>query len=141
MAIGLVIAMLGFVSYNSYRTDFLDQIATPANAAPANRMADAIVSLPKVFVRAAPGEDTDKVASVLRLAVSSFDTVVYIAREPPSTGDAAPLDFLFDVRPGAEEASVDIALQNVRSGQVLMSRALSPADLHRTNWKIGSPTW
>ncbi|MGE0280605.1 MAG: tetratricopeptide repeat protein [Rhizobiaceae bacterium] len=130
MAIAVVIAMLGFVSYNSYRTDFLGQIATPANAAPASRMADAIVSLPKVFVHASAGEDTEKVGVVLRMAVSSFDTAVYIARKPPAPGDAAPLDFLFDVVPGAEEASVDIVLQNVRSGQVIMSRTLSPADLH-----------
>ena len=130
MAIAVVIAMLGFVSYNSYRTDFLGQIATPANAASASRMADAIVSLPKLFVRTSPGEDTEKVATMLRLAVASFDTVVYIARDPPAPGDAAPLDFLFDVAPGAEEASVDIVLQNVRSSQVIVSRTLSPADLH-----------
>jgi tetratricopeptide (TPR) repeat protein len=130
VAIAVVIAMLGFVSYNSYRTNFLGQIATPANAASPNRMADAIVSLPKVFVGVGRADDTGKVAMVLRVAIASFDTVVYIAREPPAPGDASPLDFLFDVRPGAEEASVDVVLQNVRSSQVIMARTLSPADLH-----------
>lgn len=130
VAIGVVIAMLGFVSYNSYRTGSLGSIAPSANAAPANRMADAVVSLPKIFVRNNASEDAEKVAKVLRLAISSFDTAIYIAREAPAAGDAAPLDFLFDVRLGADEASVDIALQNVRSDEVLMSRNLSPADLH-----------
>jgi len=130
MAIAVVIVMLGFVSYNSYRTDFLGEIATPANAAPANRMADAIVSLPKIFVQTQAGEDTDKVGTVLRMAVSSFDTVVYVARAPPAPGDAAPLDFLFYVSPGASEASVDIVLQNLRSSEVIISKRLSPANLH-----------
>jgi len=130
VAIAVVMVMLGFVSYNSYRTDFLGQITTPANAASASRMADAIVSLPKIFVRVTASEDADKVASVLRAAVSGFDTVVYIARDAPTPGDSAPLDFLFEVRPGAEDDNVDIVLQNVRSGQVIMSHSMSPGDLH-----------
>lgn len=130
MAIAVVIAMLCFVSYNSYRNDLIGQIATSAHAAPASRMADAIVSLPKIFLKVTPSEDTQKVASVLRVALSGFDTVVFMARDPPSPGDAAPLDFMFDLRPGPEEASVEIVLQNLRSGQVLTSYLLLPANLH-----------
>lgn len=127
VAFAVVFVLLGFMSWNIWR-DSNAQISIAANAAPVTRMAEAAVSLPHVFLRATDDPATRIVGAVMRTALTGFDTVVYIARNAPDTGDAAAQDFVFDLSPGPEAGSVNVTFQNVRSGEVIASRLLVPAE-------------
>jgi tetratricopeptide (TPR) repeat protein len=127
-AFGVVFALLGFVAWNSWR-DANFEMTMSANAAPALRVADAAVSLPHVFLHVGDDEASRRAGAVMRTALTGFDTIVYIARPAPGTGDAAALDFAFDLAPGPTQGSVNVTLQNVRSGEVIMSRVISDRDL------------
>jgi len=127
-AITVVIGLLGFVAYNSWR-DSNVQMSIAANAAPANRIAEAAISLPHVFLTFTGDAASKKAAGVFRTALTGFDTVVYIARNPPNPGDAAPLDFEFNIDPGPNDGSVTVELQNVRSGEVILSRLIDAEQL------------
>jgi tetratricopeptide (TPR) repeat protein len=125
VAFAVLFALLGFVAWNSWRdTNF--QVMS-ANAAPATRVADAAVSLPHVFLRFAQDEAARRTGAVMRTALTGFDTIVYIARDMPNTGDAAALDFAFDLGPGPTPGSVNVSFVNLRSGEVIASRLL-PAE-------------
>lgn len=127
-AFAVVFALLGFMSWNSWRGSGTD-MSMAANAAPATRMAEAAVSLPRVFLRAADDDASRGASAVMRTALTGFDTVVYIAREVPAPGDAGAQDFAFDLSPGPEAGSVNITFQNVRSGEVINSRLLTPSQI------------
>lgn len=122
-AFAVVFAMLFFVAWNSWRESGLDMSIT-ATAAPATRIAEAVVSLPNVFLQSGDDEASRKASAVLRSAVTGFDTVVYIAREAPASGDAAAQDFAFRVAPGPVDGSVSLTFENIRGGQVIASRVL-----------------
>lgn len=129
-AFAVVFALLGFVSWNSWRDANLE-MSMAANAAPATRMAEATVSLPHVYLRSSEDTASRGLSAVMRTALTGFDTIVYIARDVPAPGDAGAQDFSFDLAPGPEEGSVTVTLQNVRSGEVIMSRVLSGSLLGR----------
>ena len=129
VAFAVVISMLAFVAYRSYSDGGGLQMTSVANAAPASRAADAIVSLPKVFLQATGDGAPQRVAKVLRGAFAGFDTIVFISRPPPAAGDASPLDFAFVVDRGPTDDTVELSFANVRTGQVITSRQLSANEL------------
>lgn len=126
-AFAVVFALLGFVSWNSWR-DTNMELSMAANAAPATRMAEAAVSLPHVYLHTSDDAASRSAGAVMRTALTGFDTVVYIARDVPAPGDAGAQDFSFELAPGPQDGTVNITLQNVRSGEVIVSR-LIPAEL------------
>lgn len=128
VAFGVVFAMLFFVSWNSWRDSGIDMSMT-ASATPANRMAEAAVSLPHVFLRMTEDEASSRVGAVMRSALTGFDTIRYIALQAPEIGNAGAQDFVFDLAPGPVDGSVQITFQNIRSGEVLTSRVISAEEL------------
>jgi len=135
----LVIAMLGFVIF---------RILSPATVGDPVTLGPDISPSPTASLTPAPGAeamppvyikthsnspDIARVAAVLRTGLTGFDTVDLIAREPANgtdaEGPADPLQFVFDVSPGAAAGSVAINLINSASGKALVSRVLNPADL------------
>lgn len=137
-AMFIVIAMLGFVIFRilmpvgdvgaeaEISSDSVYSITLPPEA----------LALPPVYVTAtAENAEVVRVAAVLRIALSGFDTVDLIAREPmsqtptPQTNVAIdPLQFVFDVASGPTSGTVAINLTNTASGKVLVSRVLQPRD-------------
>ncbi len=72
-----------------------------------------------------------RVTSVLRRALSAFDTVDFIGIEHERSGAPSPMDairFVFSVSAGPEYGSVAIELQNTATGKVLLSRVLNPVE-------------
>lgn len=132
-AMFVVIAMLGFVIFKILMPDgdiaaeaevsdaFTNNITLPPEA----------LALPPVYVTAtAKNAEVARVAAVLRIALSGFDTVDLIAREPAPGADAIdPLQFVFDVTSGPTTGTVAINLTNTASGKVLVSRVLPPSNL------------
>lgn len=127
-AFAMVFVLLGFVAWNSWR-DANFEMSMSANAAPATRIADSTVSLPHVFMHIGDDETARRTGNVMRTALAGLDTVVYVARPAPSAGNAAALDFEFDLERGPTEGSVNVSLQNIRSGEVINSRLLSDSEM------------
>ncbi len=136
-AMGVVIAMLGFLVY---------RMAEPTNSAavdPAGLaeafstsaipVAGAAESLPPLHVSSKSKDPaSQRVAAVLKTALSGFDTVDLIAREHDAMSDAASADtmrFVFSVSPGPAAGSVTLDLQNVATGKVLLSRVFAPNEV------------
>ncbi|MIL10002.1 hypothetical protein BZU93_29525, partial [Salmonella enterica subsp. enterica] len=127
-AFAVLFLMLLFVVWNSLRENMLD-VSISANAAPATRMAEAAVSLPHVFLETDDDHASRRLGAVLRTALTGFDTVVYIARNAPATGDAGAQDFAFVVNAGPAPGSANVSLINLRGGEVIASRLVGRDDI------------
>lgn len=133
-AMTLIIAMLGFMTYRMVETP-VERAAIPAvssESVAAISVASAPETLPPVHISVADADSASaRVGAVLKIALSGFDTVDFIARDyraggPPSAEDA--IRFVFDVSPGMVQGTVVLDLQNARTGKVLLSRVLSSAE-------------
>ena len=131
-AMGVVIAMLGFIAYEmavsgaSLPPDLLageSSSMTASIAAPAQSNID---MLPVVHLSTTGDGDkwTAQAAATLRTALSRFDTITFNVRDG-SQADAGPLSFLFIVSPGTQKETVSVELQTLKTGRVLYSRRLS----------------
>jgi hypothetical protein len=135
-AFGIVIAMLGFVAYRTTvpETASVGDIITsatgepPANGAVTARIATE--ALPTVHIQTtAEDQNTTRVASVLRRALSGFDTVAFIASGREVGEEPGKLDFVFVVSAGVDPGGVVVELQHSSSGKVLLSRTLSAEEI------------
>jgi len=129
VAIAVVIAMLAFVAYRTIIVDATAADTLVSAGQVGNSTVDEVETLPNLYLKVSGGEAEQKVGSLLRNAISGFDPVVFVARDAPAASDARPLDFLVDVSAGPATGSIDIALENLKSGQVVTSRLLSPEEL------------
>ena len=128
-AMALVIVMLGILVFRN--------IGAPIGAGSADfrdatsSISGAINQLPAVHVHSGlAGGEIARVSTVLRTALSGFDTIDLIARnrtEREKRADAT--DFDFTVNPGPSAGSVLIELQHMASGRILMSRVLNPQEI------------
>ncbi|HEY5818642.1 MAG TPA: hypothetical protein VIU14_09635 [Mesorhizobium sp.] len=125
VAIAVVIAMLGFVAFRALDGNDTDPDTLVKAGEVGTNTVDEVETLPNLYLKVSGGEAVEKVGSLLRNAISGFDTVVFVAREAPDTSTARPLDFVVDVSPGPEAHSIDIALENLKNGQVVTSRLLT----------------
>ena len=132
-AIAIVIAMLGFVMYRTVMPETAavgDLITAATGQAPAGGADSARIAaeaLPTVRIRnASEDQNAARVASVLRRALSGFDTVSFISSES-TAGEQSPgkLDFLFAISAGVDPGAVVVELQHTASGKILLSRTLS----------------
>ncbi|CAI2933502.1 tetratricopeptide repeat protein [Aminobacter niigataensis] len=131
-AMALVIVMLGILVFRNIGgpsatnsasvTDFRNSTAS---------ITDAVDQLPAVHIHLGPeGGDTARVATVLRTALSGFDTIDLIARDRSERARRADAtDFDFAVNAGPSPGSVQIELQHMASGRILLSRVLSPQEV------------
>jgi tetratricopeptide (TPR) repeat protein len=92
---------------------------------------DTVDQLPAVHIHSSSeGGQTARVATVLRTALSGFDTIDLIARD---RSDAArrpdATDFDFTVNAGPSAGSVLVELQHMTSGRILLSRVLSSQEI------------
>lgn len=132
-AIALVIFMLGFVMYRTAmpETASVGDIITAATGQPPSGGADsariAAETLPSVHIRNTSGDqNAARVASVLRRALSGFDTVSFIANDSTAGGQSpGKLDFFFAISDGVDPGAVVVELLHTASGKVLLSRTLS----------------
>ena len=133
-AMTLIIAMLGFMTYRMVETP-VERDAIPAvssESVAAIGVASASETLPPVHISVAEEDSASvRVGSVLKIALSGFDTVDFIARDylagrPTSEEDA--IRFVFNVSPGTVQGTVVLDLQNAKTGKVLLSRVLSSAE-------------
>lgn len=122
-SVAVVIAMLLYQVYDRTSSEPIVPEQHTSNTA------DEVNSLPNIYVNVVGDGAPQKVAAVLRSAVSSFDTVAFIAHEPPDKAGAKPLDFVLDVSPGPEDGSAAILLQNLPSGKVIATKTLSAAQV------------
>lgn len=131
-AMALVIVMLGILVFRNIGTPTgLDLAGVGDFRGPTASIAGPIDKLPAVHIHS--GQDdgaTGRVATVLRTALSGFDTIDLIARdrsnkvaEPDST------DFDFAISNGPSAGTVLVELQHMASGRILMSRVLSVDDI------------
>lgn len=132
-AIFIVIAMLGFVIFRILMPvgDITAEAEVSGNSVYSITLPPEAMALPPVYVTATEkNAEVVRVAAVLRIALSGFDTVDLIAGEPmPRTNVAIdPLQFVFDVASGPTAGTVAINLTNTASGKVLVSRVLLPSD-------------
>ncbi|WP_245445140.1 tetratricopeptide repeat protein [Pseudaminobacter soli (ex Li et al. 2025)] len=130
----VVITMLGFVIMRILTPVTVSDVTDPTevSASFGETLSPAALAMPPVYVRAeAKDDNVVRVAAVMRIALSGFDTVDLIAREPNPRMNAAvdPLQFVFEVAPGPAEGTVAINLTNSATGKVLVSRVLLPSDL------------
>lgn len=89
-------------------------------------------ALPQLMVTTSSDEPPVKqVASLLRTALSGFDTTTVVTRDQASDGNTAlnAMRFLLEVQPGPESGRVVVDLQDMSSGVVLTSRVLAAEDL------------
>ncbi len=128
-AIGVVIALLGFVAYRAFDGSSTDPDTLVSTGQVGNSTADEVETLPNMYLRVTGGELEKKVGSLLRNAMSGFDTVVFVARDVPASDVARPRDFVVGVSPGPDQGSINIELENLKNGQVVTSRRLSPDEL------------
>lgn len=136
-ALAIVIAMLGFVMYRTTMPETAavgDLITAATGQAPAGGADSARIAaetLPTVRIRnASEDQNAARVASVLRRALSGFDTVSFIAGDS-TTGEQSPgkLDFFFAISAGVDPGAVVVELQHTASGKILLSRTLSADDV------------
>lgn len=132
-AIAVVIVMLGFVMYRTVMPETAavgDLITAATGQAPAGGADSARIvaeALPTVHIRnTSKDQNAARVASVLRRALSGFDTVSFIANDRTAGGQSyGKLDFLFAISAGVDPGAVVVELQHTASGKVLLSRTLS----------------
>lgn len=129
-AMALVILMLGFLVFRNFGPGS-DAVAVADFRGSTSSIAGAVDQLPAVHIHAGSDQgDTARVATVLRSALSGFDTIDLIARdrtERVRREDAT--DFDFTVNAGPEGGSVLVELQHMTTGRILMSRVLSAEDI------------
>lgn len=131
-AMALVIVMLGILVFRNIGgpsgtnsaslSDFRDATAS---------VTDTVDQLPAVHIHLGSGDgDAARVATVLRTALSGFDTIDLIARDRSErTRRADATDFDFTVNAGPAPGSVLIELLHMSSGRILLSRVLSPQEV------------
>jgi hypothetical protein len=140
-AMGIVIAMLGFLVYRMADPAQLrpGEIQALSDAGAVERFATGAIPpepaaerLPIVHISSsADGPAVQRVSEVLRTALSSFDTVNFVARahDLPSRSEADDaIRFVFFVTPGVKEGSVAVELQSAASGKVLLSQILTAGE-------------
>lgn len=135
-AMAVIIAMLGFLVFRITEPVTFDDVAALVGTSPAETgsitRSSSVEALPPVYIENS-SEDAaaTRVAAILRAGVAGFDTVDFIAKEPPANAgaDINPNQFVFNVAPGTTAGTVTIELQNSASGKILVTRVLSPADL------------
>lgn len=128
-AMALVIVMLGILVFR--------HIGVPTGAEMADfpgataSIGGGIDQLPAVHIHSgADRGDAARVSTVLRTALSGFDTIELIARDRAEREQrAGTTDFDFAVNPGPKAGSVLIELQHMASGRILMSRVLTPQEI------------
>lgn len=137
VAMGVVIAMLTFVVYRVVTPPLpAGDIVTAATGAPAAGETDPRATsdaLPTIYIDARSADpDTTRVASVLRRALSGFDTVALVVHDDASVPVDEPdaLDFVFEIAPGTDAGSVEIELQHRVTGKVLLARTLSSGEIN-----------
>lgn len=133
MAMALVIVMLGILVFRhvdaspASDTDIASTSGdnTAETAGISSVQAD---TPPAVYITVkAENVETSRVASVLRTALSGFDTIDLIAHHRAESHEDTT-HFTFAVAPGPNPGSVVIELQNIATGIVLLSRVLTPTD-------------
>jgi hypothetical protein len=136
-AITIVIAMLGFVVYRTTTPETADSgdIVTaatdqpPMNGAVTARIAAEV--LPTIHIHSnADHPNTARVGSVLRRALSGFDTIAFIVHDHIAD-ERLPekLDFVFELSTGVDPDNVVVELHHSESGKVLLSRTLSAQEV------------
>jgi tetratricopeptide (TPR) repeat protein len=133
-AMAVIILMLGFLVYRITDPAPGEQVAASAAGTPAETSSiaalNALEALPPVYISLkSQAEGPARVASVLRTALSGFDTVDFIGRDLDPNAPANPLQFVFQVDAGLGEGEVSIELQHSASGKVLLSRVLPAAEV------------
>lgn len=131
-AMALVIVMLGILLFRNIGGPIGAEIAGMTDFRNAtSSISNAVDQLPAVHIHpGSEGGDTARVATVLRTALSGFDTIDLIARDQTDRQRRIdPTDFDFTVNPGPSAGSVLIELQHMASGRILLSRVLSPQDI------------
>ncbi|QOF70473.1 hypothetical protein IG197_22095 [Aminobacter sp. SR38] len=131
-AMALVIVMLGILVFRNIGGPIGFEVAGLNNFRGAtSSINDTVDQLPAVHIHSSSeGGQTARVATVLRTALSGFDTIDLIARERSDTvrrADATDFDFTVDTGPSA--GSVLVELQHMASGRILLSRVLSPQEI------------
>lgn len=133
VAFGIIISLLGFVAYRAYVDTLLphpQEAGAAVSADTTSDVPDAIdATLPKVYVAAGEGEASQKVAAVLRTALTGFDTLVFSAHSAPKAETAKVLDYVFNIGPGPDAGSIEIAVEHAASGQVILGKVIAAADL------------
>lgn len=135
MAMGAVIAMLGFVVVRMALP--LQLPAETVSLVPEGALSTASIAaryppeaLPSAHISANTSDpEAIKLALTFRSALSGFDTIDLIARDHAGAGDRVdgPLDFIFSLVSLPSGGAVVVELQHAASGTVLMSRQFSPA--------------
>jgi tetratricopeptide (TPR) repeat protein len=131
-AMAVIILMLGFLVYRINDPAPGEQVAASASGIPAatSSIDAAAEALPPVYISLkSQAEGPVRVASVLRTALSGFDTVDFIGRDLEQETPVNPLQFVFQVGLGLAEGEVSIELQHSASGKVLLSRVLPASDV------------
>lgn len=132
----VVVALLGLLVYRGSSGQQDAHVADEEPLATSSLAAgDLAEMLPPVHLAISSDDPTtQRVAAVLRTAVSGFDTVDFIAHgldsKPAHTPDD-PIRFAFMVSAGPEKGTVTIELQSVATGKVLLSRVLAAADTEK----------
>lgn len=131
-AMALVIVMLGILVFRNFGGPIGVDIAGLTDFRGAtSSIGEAVDQLPAVHIHAASeGGQTARVATVLRTALSGFDTIDLIARDRTDAAKRADAtDFDFTVNTGPSSGSVLVELQHMASGRILLSRVLSPQEI------------
>ncbi len=135
MAMGAVIAMLGFVVLRTALPLQGPVETASVTQDPSLSTASIAVSyppgtLPSVHISARPTDpEAIKLALTFRSALSGFDTIDLIARDYASEGadnQNRPLDFILSLASLPSGGPVVVELQHAASGTILMSRQFSP---------------
>lgn len=131
---GIIVAMLGFLVIRILEpagpvadASFPGVATFATSGIPASASQD-VLPLVHIATRSQDAASL-RVASMLRRALSAFDTVDFIGIEHESSGAPSPMDairFVFSISAGPEYGSVAIELQNTATGRVLLSRVLNP---------------
>ncbi len=131
---GIIVAMLGFLVIRILEpagpvadASFPGVATFATSGIPASASQD-VLPLVHIATRSQDAASL-RVASMLRRALSAFDTVDFIGIEHESSGVPSPMDairFVFSISAGPEYGSVAIELQNTATGRVLLSRVLNP---------------
>lgn len=129
-AMALVIVMLGILVFRNVGIPLGADVLTDVRGVTSS-ISDAVDQLPAVHIHSATDVgETSRVATVLRTALSSFDTIDLIARDRAEKDRPADsTDFDFTVNAGPSDGSVLIELQHMASGRILLSRVLSPQEI------------
>ena len=131
-AMALVIVMLGILVFRNFGGPIAFDLAGLADFRGAtSSIGDAVDQLPAVHIHSASeGGQTARVATVLRTALSGFDTIDLIARDRSDKAKRVDSsDFDFTVNAGPSSGSVLIELQHMASGRILLSRVLSQEEI------------